>query len=70
MATITAKVFRAGNSKAVRFPSSLNVKAKSFVVTAMNGGLFLSDPVEQSRRDKALKKLLDLPPLGFDLERP
>lgn len=70
MSTITAKVFKAGNSKAVRLPSALKVKAKSYVVTPMNGGLFLSDPAEQARRDRALKKLLSLPPLGYKLERP
>jgi len=36
----------------------------------MNGGLFMADPVELARRDRALKKLLNLPPLGFELERP
>ena len=48
MNTITAKIFKAGNFKAVRLPGSLKAKAKSFPVTAMNGGLFLSDPAEQA----------------------
>lgn len=67
---ITVKVFKVGNSQAVRLPSSLEIKAKAFVVTEMNGGLFLADPVELARRDRALKKLLSLPPLGYELERP
>ena len=70
MNTITAKVFKAGNSMAVRLPGSLKVTAKSYTVTAMNGGLFLSDPAEQARRDRALKKLLSLKPLGYELKRP
>jgi hypothetical protein len=70
MSVFSAKVFKAGNSQAGRLPSSLKIKAKAFVVTEMNGGLFLADPVELARRDRALKKLLSLPPLGHELERP
>ena len=70
MSTLTAKVFKAGNSQAVRLPGSLKIKAKAFTITAMNGGLFLSDPAEEARRAKALKKLMSLKSLGYDLPRP
>jgi antitoxin VapB len=74
MDTLTAKVFKAGNSKAVRLPGTLNVKAKSFVVERQNGGLFLYDPKERAkemaRRRAAIRKLTALGPLEVEMERP
>ena len=58
MQTITAKVFQAGNSKALRLPRSLNVKVKSYHVTPNgNGGFIVTDPAAEARRLKALKAL-------------
>lgn len=57
MATVTAKVFRAGNSKALRLPRSLEVKAGAYVVTPLNDGFLLVDPAAAARRLKAFKKL-------------
>jgi virulence-associated protein VagC len=57
MSTITAKVFKAGNSKALRLPSSLGVRARSYIVTPTPGGFLLTDPHAEARRLKALKAL-------------
>lgn len=70
MSAITAKVFKAGNSKALRLPSSLDVKAKSYEVTPMPDGFLIVDPAAKARRLKALRKLRALPPLQGDWPRP
>ena len=70
MSAITAKVFRAGNSKALRLPSALDVKAKSYEVTPMPDGFLLVDPAAKVRRLKALRKLRALPAIHEDWPRP
>ena len=67
---VTAKVFQAGNSKALRLPRSLAVKAKSYEVTPMPDGFMMVDPAARARRLKALRKLRALPPLREDWTRP
>ena len=57
MATITAKVFQAGNSKALRLPRGLKVKAKSYEVTPTATGFMVVDPNAEARRLKALQAL-------------
>ena len=57
MATITAKVFKAGNSKALRLPRELNVRAKSYEVTPTDTGFVITDPKAEARRLKALRAL-------------
>ncbi len=57
MATITAKVFKAGNSKALRLPRGLNVKARSYEVTPTATGFVITDPAAVARQLKALKAL-------------
>ena len=57
MSTITAKVFRAGNSKALRLPRALVVKSKSYQVTPTATGFIATDPAAEARRLKALKAL-------------
>lgn len=57
MSTITAKVFKAGNSKALRLPRSLNVKAKAYEVTPFGTGFLLVDPAAEAKRLKALRDL-------------
>lgn len=57
MTTITAKVFQAGNSKALRLPRGLHVKAKSYQVTPTATGFVITDPAAVARRLKALKAL-------------
>ena len=55
--TITAKVFKAGNSKALRLPRGLDVKAKSYEVTPTATGFMITDPKAEARRLKALQAL-------------
>lgn len=58
MTPIIAKVFQAGNSKALRLPRSLNVKVKAYHVTPYgNDGFIVTDPAAEARRLKALKAL-------------
>lgn len=70
MSAITAKVFQAGNSKALRLPRSLAVKAKSYEVTPTPDGFMLVDPAAKARRLKALRKLRALPPMPEEWPRP
>ena len=57
MSTITAKVFQAGNSKALRLPRALRLKAKSYQVTATATGFVMTDPAAEARRARALRAL-------------
>lgn len=57
MSTITGKVFQAGNSKALRLPQGLKVKAKSYVLTPTATGFVATDPAAEARRLKALQAL-------------
>lgn len=57
MDQITAKVFRAGNSMALRLPRALNVKAKTFRVSPTATGFVATDPVAEARRLRALQAL-------------
>ena len=67
---ITAKVFRAGNSKALRLPRSLEVTAKSFEVTPTADGFMMVDPAAKAKRVRALDRLAALPPLRDEWSRP
>jgi virulence-associated protein VagC len=68
--TVTAKVFKAGNSQALRLPKSLRVKARTLQSTPTDTGFLVTDPSAEARRLKALDKLLRLPPLDYELPRP
>ncbi|HKB91228.1 MAG TPA: hypothetical protein VKC60_11985 [Opitutaceae bacterium] len=57
MGSITAKVFKAGNSKALRLPRALKITAKSYDVTPTATGFIVTDPAAEARRLKALKAL-------------
>ena len=70
MNAITAKVFKAGNSKALRLPSTLDVKAKTYEVTPMPDGFMIIDPAAKARRLQALRKLRALPPINTEWSRP
>ncbi len=70
MSAITAKVFQAGNSKALRLPRSLAVKARTYEVTPMPDGFMIVDPAAKARRLKALRQLRALPPIAEDWARP
>jgi virulence-associated protein VagC len=70
MSAITAKVFKAGNSKALRLPRTLDVKAKAYEVTPTPDGFIVVDPAAKVRRLKALRKLRALPPMRDEWPRP
>lgn len=57
MSAITAKVFQAGNSKALRLPQRLKIKAKSYLLTPTATGFVATDPIAEARRLKALRAL-------------
>ena len=57
MSTITAKVFKAGNSKALRLPRTLKVTATSYQVTPTSTGFIVTDSAAEARRLKRLKSL-------------
>ncbi len=57
MTSITAKVFKAGKSKALRLPSALKVKTKSFEVTPTSTGFIAIDPKAAALRLAALRAL-------------
>jgi len=70
MNTVTAKVFKAGNSQALRLPRSLDVRAKSYEVTPTADGFMVVDPAARAKRLRALDKLVSLSPLVDDWPRP
>jgi antitoxin VapB len=70
MHVITAKVFKAGNSKALRLPGTLDVKAKTYEVTPIPDGFMIIDPSAKARRLPALRKLRSLPPIRSAWPRP
>jgi len=74
MRTVT-KVFKAGDSKAVRLPREWRVRAKELVVELRpDGELLLYDPVEREKafekRLAALRTFSEGPPLDLEFERP
>jgi virulence-associated protein VagC len=57
MATISAKVFKSGNSQAIRLPKALRFNAKTVQIEKTARGLFILDPKAEANRVKALSKL-------------
>ena len=70
MSAITAKVFKAGNSNALRLPRSLDVKARIYEISPMPDGFMIIDPAAKARRLKALRKLRALPAIREEWLRP
>ena len=70
MSAIIAKIFQAGNSKALRLPRSLAISARTYEVTPMPDGFMMIDPTARARRIKALRKLRALPPMEEKWARP
>jgi antitoxin VapB len=70
MNVVTAKVFKAGNSQALRLPRALQVKAKTFEVTPTPDGFMVVDPSARAKRWRALDKLMGLPALRDEWPRP
>ena len=54
---IVAKVFKSGNSTAIRMPRSVKLKAKSYIVEEHGGSFRLIDPAQEAKRLKALRAL-------------
>ena len=54
MAIIIAKVFKSGNSQAIRLPKALRAPAKSVQIEQTARGLLILDPKAEARRVKAL----------------
>ncbi len=57
-APLLAKVFKSGNSQAIRIPGSVKLKAKAYLIEPNGaGGLILIDPIEEAKRVAALRSL-------------
>ncbi|MEI6860934.1 MAG: hypothetical protein WCL04_01615 [Verrucomicrobiota bacterium] len=54
---ITAKIFKSGNSLALRLPRALKLKARTFHLTPTDCGFQATDPAAEARRLKALRAL-------------
>jgi hypothetical protein len=55
---LVAKVFKSGNSQAIRIPGGVALKAKSYLIEPNNrGGIDLIDAAVEARRLKALREL-------------
>jgi len=70
VAAIIAKVFKAGNSQALRLPRALALKAKAYEITITPDGFMATDQSLKARRRKALKEFLALPPMHEEWPRP
>jgi virulence-associated protein VagC len=70
MSKMTAKVFRAGNSQALRLPVALALSAKTYEITPIPDGFMFTVPAAKARRIKSLRKLRVLPPMQEDWARP
>lgn len=57
MPTISAKVFKSGNSQAIRLPKALRLNARTVQIEKTARGLFILDPKAEASRVKALSKL-------------
>ena len=67
MLTITAKVFKSGNSQAVRLPKAWRMSTATVQIEKTGRGLLILDPKAEAKRVKALAKLYgscpDFPPV-------
>ena len=57
MPTVSAKVFKSGNSQAIRLPKAFRLNAKTVQIEKTARGLFILDPKAEASRVKALSKL-------------
>jgi len=57
MATITVKVFKSGNSQAIRLPKALRLSSKTVQIEQTKRGLLILDPKSEAKRVKALAQL-------------
>jgi antitoxin VapB len=68
MPSILAKVFKSGNSQAIRLPKALRLNAKTVLIEKTARGLFILDPKAEAIRVKALSKLYGSCPDFPDVE--
>lgn len=54
---VIAKVFKSGNSTAIRLPRSVKLKSKTYIVEDLGGSFRLIDPAFEAKRLKALRAL-------------
>jgi virulence-associated protein VagC len=57
MITITARVFKSGNSQAIRLPKALRLRTHTVRIEKTGRGLLILDPKAEKQRVKALAKL-------------
>jgi virulence-associated protein VagC len=57
MLTITAKVFKSGNSQAVRLPKAWRMSTTTVQIEKTGRGLLILDPKAEAKRVKALARL-------------
>ncbi|HEY1849109.1 MAG TPA: hypothetical protein VGG37_07875 [Opitutaceae bacterium] len=57
MPTIYAKVFKSGNSQAIRLPKALRLNTKTVQIERTARGLFIIDSKAEAARVQALSKL-------------
>jgi len=69
MSTITAKIFKSGNSQAIRLPKALRLHSKTVQIEKTGRGLLILDPKAEAGRVKALAKLYGSCPDFPEVER-
>jgi len=57
MPTITTRVFKSGNSQAIRLPKAWRLSTTTVQIEKTGRGLLVLDPKVEARRVKALAKL-------------
>ena len=57
MSTITAKVFKSGNSQAIRLPKACRLTSATVQIERTSRGLLILDPKAEAKRLRALSKL-------------
>lgn len=68
MSVITAKVFKSGNSQAIRLPKALRLRTKTVQIEKTQRGLLILDPKAEAKRVQALSKLYGSCPEFPDVE--
>jgi antitoxin VapB len=67
MPTITAKVFKSGNSQAIRLPKAWRLATTTVQIEKTGRGMLILDPKAEAKRLKALSRLYgscpDFPPI-------
>jgi antitoxin VapB len=67
--TITAKVFKSGNSQAIRLPKALRLPTKTVQIEKTGRGLLILDPKAEARRTRELSRLYGSCPEFPEIEK-